>query len=250
MNKYLLKYEFKSMLKDYYVLGFGLLLPIFFAILLPLSITSSVPKAFVNDVLNSFVVAQSQLIILSVLLVSFGVTCALEFKMDIPKRLVYFDIDYKKQIVAKIIVHYTVIVLFIIIYFIVTLTYHNTRIESYKGFMILVSLLLLEGIGALLIAYGVALLSNNFGITYTVSLGLFFIIMFVSGSMGVTYDNMPKAFQTFDDIFIPFATVSRDANKIWSGNSFDITTFMMSWAAFTLIGLILTVIAIRKRRVV
>ncbi len=247
MNKFLLKYELKSMLKDYYVLGFGLVLPTIFAMVLPLSFASKVPKAVADNLTAAFIVTNSQLIVLSILLVSFGVTCALEFKSKIPKRLIYFNVSYKEQIIAKLVVHYLAIIVCIVIYFAITLTYHNIAIESFKGFATLVIILMLEGIGLLLISYGVALLSNSFGITYTVVLGLYMLLMFASGSMGVSYDDLPKPIQVFDDIFVPLATVARDANKIWSGNSFDVSSFLMSWLALTLVGLIITVIAIRKR---
>ena len=101
----------------------------------------------------------------------------------------------------------------------------------------------------LLLSNSIALIFKKFGITYGITMILYFFMMFTSGMMGVRTEKLPGVLKIIGQCF-PTYHISDSYYKFWLGSTYNFMPLIVSFLIFTSIALILfiTGIYVNKKR--
>ena len=95
----------------------------------------------------------------------------------------------------------------------------------------------------------IALIFKRFGITYGITMILYFFMMFTSGMMGVRTEKLPGILKILGQCS-PTYHLADNYYKFWIGKSYDFMPLIVSFLIFISIALILfvTSIYVNKKR--
>ncbi|MFD2118056.1 ABC transporter permease [Paenibacillus yanchengensis] len=246
---HLLKYEFKNTMANFFTPFFGIVFPILMGSFLTSTISSGVPVAQQAQVETSIALMVALIIPLAIMLISFPALFAQETEQGVITRMELFGFKEKEIIIAKIIVHYTIVTCALILFSTVMISLHNIITPHWSA--LLIYLVCYYAIATLLFifSYAVTMLVKKFGITFAIVMTLYFAIMIFSGMMGIQPDELPSWGQKIA-YSLPLAHMSSDFHTYW-GSGFTGYNFMpiiQSFIFMTAIVAIVYLISWQKRR--
>ncbi|MBG9985573.1 ABC transporter permease [Facklamia sp. DSM 111018] len=217
MQANLIKYEVRNIFGNFFIPLFGIAMPIFMGILIPKGIVGQVPEAFQDEVTLSIVLGMSIMIPMCVGLIGYAASYAQELEKKIPLRFKLFGVSNRKFIATKLIGQMIVVTITLVIYFITMHFVHGIRPANLMGTLIYFLFIYFFTICFLMISHAVADMIGKFGPTYAVIMILYFFLLFISGNMGLRYENFPKFLQRIADM-IPLTHFSGDSANIWTNS--------------------------------
>jgi len=190
----LLKYEFLNTISGFFTPFFGILFPAVMGFILTTVIPMDVPKEAAKEVTTSIILLISSIIPLSIMLVSFSATYAQEVEQKITFRLQLFQVSTKKLLLLKIIVNYTIMTFSLILYAVSMVLYNKENFIMPNGWSLIIFIGALYVIATIyfVLSFSIANIFKKFGLTYGVTMFLFFGTMLLSGTMGVQVSQMPE----------------------------------------------------------
>lgn len=243
INKYQIKYEILNMINNGYAFFFGCLLPICLFHLIRNSALQDVPKKYIGQANTQILLGFSLLIPLATIFLSFASNLANEKDKNIPERLALFGLSHNSILLSKMISNYLFLTGCYLIYCLMTLPF--AKFEGSKGiYPLLVFIILIYVFSGVLmiLAYGIANIFKGFGITYGVSMGIYFGLMILSGNMGVSIDTFPSGLRFIADLS-PLTHLSEPYMNFWLGKSYNFGPLVQSFIFFTCISVLLNVLA-------
>ena len=223
----LLSYEFKNtVLGNFLIIFFGIVFPIFLFSIISGTL-SDVPENYREVVKTTLFISMSSIIPLSVMFIGHSAIYANELEKDVPLRLELFGFNKLQLLFSKCVIYFIFLMISLVSIFI----------------FYLLSVVLL------VISNSIALIFKKFGITYGITMILYFFIMFSSGMMGVTTKKLPEVMRVIGRC-IPTYHLSDNYYKFWYGNSYDFKQIILSFLIIISFSLILfvTSIYINKKR--
>lgn len=252
INKYMLVYEIKNTLNNAASFFFGVIFPTLLNILISISVTKDMPDNIKADVTTVIFVGISIIIPLCIMLISYATAFSVEVENNIPLRLKLFGISDKKLVITKLLTHYLYFTASMIIYFAANILILGKNIiaPSVTGFIIYIIILYIFAAACLVMAHGIAILLQKSGITYGVTMGLYFAIMILSGVMGIKPSQMPAAIEKISMTLPTYYIVSEKFLKLWKGEAYNIMPLIQAMIFFTAVSLIVLCLGFyfRKRR--
>ncbi len=224
----LVLYELRNMAGNPYIHIFGIAMPIFFGILFTKIATSETAQTMTPYVATSVAGSISMIIPMAVILMGAAVSTALELEKKIPVRMELFGISEKKIIAARMIAEMILVSIALILYSICMVLF-NQILEPAAGAMcIWIGTYLVFSAVLFMLAYGIANLTRKFGLTYCITMILYFAMMVMSGIMGISIDQMPKPIQMISRL-LPSSYISTDLMDFWQGGSYNLMPLIQSF---------------------
>lgn len=238
--------ELKNTLGNIFVPIFSILLPIFMGIVIPIGIKKELPIFIQPEVLTTVVLNISTTSLLCIAFIGYSSIYSQEVEKNIPLRLRLFGISEKKLILTKLVTHYFVLTLSYILYFGIMFKIHDLTFPTLRGGLrfFLISYLI-AGI-FILIAHSIANISKKFSITYSITMSLYFLIMFLSGLMGPQQKDLPNILRKIGKL-VPVSILTENSYTIWTGKVMRYGSLVQSLILFAAIGLILLFISNYKK---
>lgn len=247
MTSRLLKYEIKNIIGNFFIPIFGIVLPIFMGILITNSAANDIPKSYVTEVMNSIVVSISIMIPLSISLIGYCASYATEVEKKIPLRLKLFGISYSSQIKAKVISQFILVLVSTMFYLIIMkLLVKEFVMPSVLGFIMYIAIIFIITVCFIMIAHSIADIIGKFSASYGIIMGIYFFMLFISGNLGLRYDNMPSFLKKIALLF-PTTYLNTDGYKIWIGKFDNYSQLIQSIIFLVCISLIILFFANYKR---
>ncbi|WP_029501267.1 ABC transporter permease [Lachnoclostridium phytofermentans] len=246
-NKRMIFYELRNLLGNFFTLFFGIAFPIAFSILMPSIITRDLPENAQSEAIITVFVTMSMVIPMAVMLLGYAANYAQEVENDVPLRLDLFGIQPKKLFVAKLIAHLIFITIAFILYFFVDWIVLDIKMPNTKMIVLWISCLYLLAIIFFMIAHGITTIVKKFGITFAVTMLLYFSFMILCGMMGITVEQLPKALKNVA-LLLPMSYISKDFVGIWDGGSYNYAPLIQSFLFLAAIAGILVLLGIRKSK--
>jgi ABC-2 type transporter len=246
--KQLLPYEFKNIvLGNFFIIFFGVIFPIFLFSIITIDL-GSIPQNYREIVKTTMFLTVSSIIPLSVMFIGHSAIYGNELEKDIPLRLELFGFNKLQLLFSKYIIYFIFITLSLILYSI-TGVIIGIKIPTLSIILVSIVVFYILSVLLLLLSNSIALIFKKFGITYGITMILYFFMMFTSGMMGVRTEKLPGVLKIIGQCF-PTYHISDSYYKFWLGSTYNFMPLIVSFLIFTSIALILfiTGIYVNKKR--
>ena len=244
-NKRMILYELRNVKGNFFTLFFGIAFPIAFSILMPSIIMRDIPESEQSKAIITVFVTMSMVIPMAVMLIGYAANYVQEVESEVPLRLDLFGIQPKKLFAAKLTAHLIFITIAFILYFLVDCIVLDIPMPASHVIILWISCLYLLAIIFFMMAHGITTIVKKFGITFGITMILYFSFMILCGMMGITVEQLPKALKSIA-LLLPMSYISRDFVKIWEGGSYDYAPLIQSFLFLAAIAGILVLLGIRK----
>lgn len=238
-------YELRNVRGNFFTLFFGIAFPIIFSILMPSIITRDLPESEQSKAIVTVFVTMSMVIPMAVMLIGYAANYSQEVENEVPLRLDLFGIQPKKLFVAKLAAHLIFITIAFLIYILVDVIVLDIPMPTTNVILIWISCLYLLAIIFFTMAHGITTILKKFGLTYAVTMLLYFSFMILCGMMGLTVEQLPKVLKSIA-LLLPMSYISKDFVNIWEGGSYNYAPLIQSFIFFAAIAGILVLLGIRK----
>lgn len=227
-NLSLVLYELRNINGNLMPHFFGIVFPNLMCLLLSKTVGSQVPEEMRQEVVTSIMLTMTLVIPMAICLIGYGALYALEIEKGIPLRMRLFGFGNKCEVTAKIAAHYILMTIAFLIFAIFQAAVMKVQKPTFFSLIcLLVSLYLIGGI-FLVIAHALANILQKFSLTFGVVMCLYFIMMILTGMMGMRTEQLPKALQKVARA-LPMTYVSNDFIDFWQGGSYNFMPFIQSF---------------------
>lgn len=244
--KYLMKYELLNNLYNGYSFFFGCLFPILLSNVIAISIRKQAPADMQSEALTSLFIGMSMIIPLATLFLGYAATYANELEKDVPTRLSLHGISQKRLFLGKLAANYVFLTFCVVLYLVGTLLTLNIAKPTLAGAVAWILILYLLSAFFLIMAHGIANWIRKFGITYGIVMGIYFILMILSGMMGISNKDLPKFLQSIAKL-IPLSHMQNNFVDFWMGKSYNFGPLIQSLIFFGAISLLILLISFKVR---
>lgn len=246
--KQLLLYEIKNtVLGNFFVVFFGVLFPILLFVLISSNV-SDVPQNYREIVKTTMFLTISSMIPLSVMFIGHSAIYGNELEKDIPLRLELFGFNKFKLLFSKFIIYFIFSSISLVLYSISGVII-GIKIPSLNIILVSILIFYLLSILLLLISNSIALIFKKFGLTYGITMIIYFFMMFSSGMMGIRTEKLPGILKVIGQCF-PTYHISDSYYKFWHNEAYNFMPIIISFLIFTSVALILIITSkyINKKR--
>ncbi|MDU4571158.1 MAG: ABC transporter permease [Finegoldia magna] len=246
MNKYIFKFETKLLLQNFSSLFFGMVFPILMSFLI-ISGLKDIPSSLIDEVKRSIVLTISIISPLSIFLVGLSALFAKDLEEGVYDRLDLFSINHLSMAKYKFIVYYLFWTVCNIFYFGVMKYALGVNIPlisiiKHTGFVTLIA------VASFFIGYSICIFFKKFSISFSLSMGIYFLSMILGGMMGIQVEDMPKGIKKIAQL-IPISHFSsiEYVNEVAKGSKLNYS-FFQSLIVLVLLSLVLFTISIYKNK--
>lgn len=246
MNRYTIRYEFLNTLYNGYAFFFGAIFPVGLLHLIVRGALKDVPKAHLAEAVTGVFIGMAMLIPLASIFLSHAATYANELDKNVPERITLFGFSERSILFNKMVSNFVFLTLCLVIYFVGTVPFLN--MEKPKAVAVVVwviGIYVLLGI-LMMLSHGIATLIRKFGPTYGVVMGLYFIIMILSGYMGIPVSQLPESLKPVSDL-LPTTQLGNDYVNFWMGKEYNFGPLIQSMLFFGALSLTVLLIAFKVR---
>ncbi|MGL5086621.1 MAG: ABC transporter permease [Clostridium sp.] len=241
----LIKYEIRNLIGNVFTVVFGLFFPIGMSILMGNTVGTKVPEAGREVVITGIFITISLIIPLATVLVGYSATFSQELENQVPLRLTLFGYKESALIISKISASLIFMTISLIFYTIVNYIVFKLPMPTVGSAIILITSLYSLAIALFILAHGVALFFKKFGPTYAITMGLYFIIMILSGLLGVQVKDLPILIRSIA-YMLPTSYINSDFTSFWTGGSYNFVPFIQSFIFLMAISCIVLFLALNK----
>lgn len=239
-------YEFRNVIGNPYVHIFGIVMPVVLSVFIIKINTNQIhDAAVIKELSTSIFLGLGTMIPLASILIGYSVRQAEDLSKGIPERLHLFGIKSFSIICNRAISEGIFTAMAFIIYFLAGIFFIELKAPVLSGIIAYIICMVIFSVFCFILAHAIASLAKKFGITYCITMMLYFAFMMLSGMMGVAYDNMPSPLQALARL-LPTTYINRDFSKIWVGKSYDFVPMIQAYLFFGAVSGILLFIAIKK----
>ena len=240
-------YELRNINGNFMTHFFGIVFPNIMCLLLSKTVGSQVPDNVRQEVLTSITLSMSLVMPMAIMLLGYGALYSREVERGIPLRMRLFGYSEKSEITAKLIAHLIFLTIAFIIFSLVQMIAMDIPKPAFSSLICLILSLYLLGIIFLVIAHSFAQIFKKFSITFGVSMFLYFMIMMITGMMGIDTEQLPQTLQKIAGMF-PMTYVSNDFASFWQGGSYNFMPYIQSLLFLGAIAGILLLYSMHKNR--
>lgn len=240
-------YELRNINGNFMTHFFGIVFPNIMCLLLSKTVGSQVPDNVRQEVLTSITLSMSLVMPMAIMLLGYGALYSREVERGIPLRMRLFGYSEKSEITAKLIAHLIFLTIAFIIFSLVQMIAMDIPKPAFSSLICLILSLYLLGIIFLVIAHSFAQIFKKFSITFGVSMFLYFMIMMITGMMGIETEQLPQTLQKIAGMF-PMTYVSNDFASFWQGGRYNFMPYIQSLLFLGAIAGILLLYSMHKNR--
>ncbi len=231
----MLSFEFRNVIGNPYIHIFGVGMPVFMMILICRSVAAEMAEGTLYaSMATSVFLGIGAMIPMATVLMGYGISHAQELEKGIPQRMELFGIMPGVSMCNRILAEGIFMLLAFGIYFAAGYIVVGVESPRTSGLLIYILCMVVFSVMMFCLAHGIASLIRRFGLTYCVTMILYFVFMILGGMMGISYDKMPGVMQLFARM-LPVTYINRDFYTVWKGESYN---FMPMIQSFLLLGAI------------
>jgi ABC-2 type transport system permease protein len=246
----MIQYELRNVAGNPFVHIFGLGFPILLSILITKSVSSEIgnSSSYINEVITSIFLGIGAVIPLATILMGYSSTCSQDIEKDIPLRMQLFGFSEKYTLINRLIAEFVYMTFAYILYFIVGWKVIKIAVPTASGVVIYIVCLYTFAAVLFILAHGIANLVKKFGLTYMITMIIYFGMMVLSGMMGITLDKMPKKLQIISNL-LPSTYFNKDFYSVWVGKDYNFGPMIQSYIFFFAVaGILIFVMFYRSKR--
>lgn len=249
-NSSMIIYELRNINGNFMTHFWGIVFPNLMCLLLAKTIGSQVPEEIRQEVITSIMLSMALVIPMSIMLIGYGCLYSQEVERGIPLRMRLFGYELYMEVIAKVIANIIFMTIGILIFGVFQTVVLDIPKPAFSSLVCLLVSLYLIGVILLIISHAIAMICKKFSITFGVEMCLYFMMMIMTGSMGIDTDQLPEGIQKIAAMF-PMTYVSNDFVDFWQGGSYNFMPFIQSFLFMgALAGILLLFSMYKNKRVI
>lgn len=243
----MLLFEFRNITGNPYIHIFGIGLPVLMVLIFGKMLASNLPKGeILSTAVTGLFLGLGTMIPLAAMMVGYAATFSQELEKGIPQRLELFGIDQGMTIVSRILAELIFQVCSFVIYFAVGALILQIQAPVVTGLICYIICIVVLGVISFALAHAIALFFRKFGITYCITMILYFCIMIASGMMGIDYEMLPSPVQAVARL-LPTNYIVRDFADIWQGRDYNFMPMLQAYLFTGALAGILLFFSLRRK---
>lgn len=244
----MIQYELRNVAGNPFIHIFGVGFPILLSIVISKSIAGEMGNSsYIGEVVTSIFLGIGAVIPMATILIGYSSTCSQDIEKGIPLRMKLFGFHEKYTIINRLIAEFIYMTFAFLMYFIVGFSTIDIVSPTPLSVVIYFGLLYLFGAILFILAHSIANLIKKFGLTYLITMILYFGMMILSGMMGITIDKLPKGLKIVSRL-LPSTYFTKDFYTVWIGKSYNFAPMIQSYIFFFAISGILTFAMIYREK--
>ena len=241
-------YEFRNVAGNPFVHIFGVFFPMLLAIIISKTVGSDIPEeTILGEVVTTIFLGIGAVIPLATILMGYSSTCSQDIEKGIPLRMKLFGFSEKYTMINRLIAEFIYMTFSFLLYFMIGIFVLKINTPVVSGFVLYIVALYVFAAILFVIAHAIANLVKKFGLTYMISMLVYFSMMILSGMMGITVNKLPKGVRLISDL-LPSTYLNKDFYEVWMGNSYNYVPMIQSYLFFIAIAGILVFVLWRKAK--
>ncbi|HHV13402.1 MAG TPA: ABC transporter permease [Clostridiales bacterium] len=240
----MIQYELRNVAGNPFVHIFGVGFPILLSVIITKAVAAEMPGSFyLGEVVTSIVLGIGAVIPMATILIGYSSTCSQDIEKNIPLRMQLFGFSEKYTIVNRLIAEFIYMTFAFLIYFIIVCSVLKLVAPAASGAIIYFVCIYIFAAVLFMLAHAIANLVKKFGLTYMITMIIYFAMMILSGMMGITVDKLPKGLRIASDL-LPSTYFVKDFYTVWIGESYNFGPMIQSYIFFFAISGILVFIMV------
>lgn len=239
-------YELRNVAGNPFVHIFGVGFPILLSIIISKAVSSEMMESsYLSEVITTIFLGIGAVIPLATILMGYSSTCSQDIEKEIPLRMQLFGFSEKYTIINRLLAEFIYMTLAFLVYFIVGVNVLDLTAPTPSGAVIYIVCIYVFAAILFIMAHGIANLVKKFGLTYMISMLIYFGMMILSGMMGITTDQLPKGLKIIAKL-LPSTYLNGDFYSVWVGEKYNYVPMIQSYIFFFAIGGILIFVIIHR----
>ena len=223
----MIRYELRNINGNFMPHFFGIVFPNMMSMIFTTAIGKQVPDAVRPETMVSIIICMALIMPMSIMFLGYGALYSQEVENEIPLRMHLYGYCEKSLSMAKVIAHLIFLSIAFIIYGIFQEIMLDIPKPAFSSLLCLLLSLYLIGVMFLLMVHSLANIFRKFSVTFGVSMFIYFLLMMLTGMMGISTDQLPKALQGVAKVF-PMTYISNDFADFWQGGSYNFMPYIQS----------------------
>ena len=241
-------FELRMIASNPYINIFGVGFPIFLACMISKAAVGEIPDArMVKEATTQIFLGMGTIIIMATVLMGYAVSRSMEIEKGISERMSLFGIAPMEIVLNRICAQLIFIAGSFLLFFTVGGLCGYIMAPRLSGVILYVVCMVVFTIILFSLGHGVASLCRKYGLTYMVSMTLYFAIMVLSGMMGMSYDQFPKALKAVAKLLPTTYINDSDYVKAWLGNSYNLWPIVQAFLFMAAASGIVLFVAVKRR---
>lgn len=239
-------FELRNTMGNPYVHIFGIGLPVLLVYVISRVLVSEITDvAILSMAITSLFLGIGAIIPLATVLIGYSASRAQELEKGIPQRMELFGIKAKVSVCNKVVSELIFMMIAFVIYFAFGYLFMDIEMPTASGALLYAACILGLSVIMFCMAHSVATIFKKFGITYCITMMLYFAILLFSGMMGVTYDNMSGGMQAIAKL-LPTTYINKDFYTVWAGESYNFVPMVQAYLFLAAVAGILWMVALKR----
>lgn len=228
----LIKYEFKNLLGSWYIPMFGVVFPMFLALVIGNHVLAEV-KSLSNiidpkEVSTGLSLGFLHMIPMAAIFMGHSALYSQELENKVLLRLRLFSFKQREILISKLLSQLGFLLVAFLIYFIATYIGLGWEVYSLAGTLKFFAFVIVECAILFTMAHGIANIFKKIGITYVITMVLYFFMLFFSGMMGLSVDKFPNQIRWISKL-LPFTYFAdKEIIKLWKNISYNYIPLIQS----------------------
>lgn len=207
---------------------FGIVFPNLMSLFISKAVCAQVPEEMQQQAITSVMLSMSLIMPMSTMLLGYGALYSQEVEKGVPLRMHLFGIGEKSLLLAKIAAHFILLTVEFIIFAVFhALVMDVQRPAAFSALCLLVSLYMI-GLIFLVLSHSIANIFRKFSLTFGIEMSFYFIMMILTGMMGVKTEQLPDLLQKVAKT-LPMTYISSDFVDFWQGGSYNFVPFLQAF---------------------
>lgn len=245
----MIQYELRNVAGNPFVHIFGVGFPILMSIIITKAVSSEMPDtSYLYEVITSIFLGIGAIIPMATILMGYSSTCSQDIEKGIPLRMQLFGFSEKYTIINRLIAEFIYMTCAFAIYFIVGFSTLELVMPVAYGVIVYFLCMYIFASVLFILAHAIANIMKKFGLTYMITMIIYFGLMILSGMMGITVDKLPKGLQIVSNL-LPSTYMNKDIYTVWVGKTYNFVPLIQSYIFFFAIsGILFFVMSYRLKR--
>ncbi len=244
----MVQYELRNVAGNPFVHIFGIAFPILMSIIIIKAMASDISSTtYLGELSTSIFLGFGTIIPMATILMGYSSTLSQDIEKDIPLRMKLFGFSEKFTIINRLIAEFIYMTIAFVIFFVVGYILLGIKEFVISGAITYFICLCIFAAILFILAHAIANLVKKFGLTYMISMLIYFGMMIFSGMMGISTDKLPRSMQVISNL-LPTTYFSRDFYGVWIGKAYDFVPMIQSYIFMCAIAGILTFVMVFKSK--
>lgn len=245
----MIQYELRNVAGNPFVHIFGVGFPILISIIMSKAIAGEMSdNSYLKEVITSMFLGIGAIIPLATIFMGYSCTCSQDIEKEIPLRMKLFGFSEKYTIINRLLAEYIYMTFAFLIYFMIGFKVLKIETPVASGLVMYGVCVYIFAAVLFVLAHAIANIVKKFGLTYMISMLIYFGMMILSGMMGITVDKLPKSMQIISNL-LPSTYLNKDFYTVWMGKDYNYVPMLQSYIFFLAIsGIMLFVMLYQSKR--